>query len=66
MNKKPIQFLRDYGYVISGEDCLPETTETGIFVAGDCRTKAIRQVTTATADGAVAALAACRVVDSLK
>ena len=58
--------LNDYGYVISGEDCLPETTESGIFVAGDCRTKAIRQVTTATADGAVAALAACRVVDSLK
>ena len=63
---KEVVKLNDYGYVISGEDCLPETTETGIFVAGDCRTKAIRQVTTATADGAVAALAACRVVDSLK
>ena len=63
---KDVVKLNDYGYVISGEDCLPETTETGIFVAGDCRTKAIRQVTTATADGAVAALAACRVVDSLK
>ena len=63
---KEVVKLNDYGYVISGEDCLPETNETGIFVAGDCRTKAIRQVTTATADGAVAALAACRVVDSLK
>ncbi len=39
---------------------------TGIFVAGDCRTKQVRQVTTATADGAVAALAACRLIDSLK
>ena len=63
---KDVVKLNDYGYVISGEDCLPETNEAGIFVAGDCRTKAIRQVTTATADGAVAALAACRVVDSLK
>ena len=35
-------------------------TETpGIFVAGDCRTKAVRQLTTAASDGAVAALAAC-------
>ena len=48
------------GYVAAGEDCLPKTFHGGIFVAGDCRTKAIRQVTTATADGAVAALAACR------
>ena len=58
--------LNDYGYVTAGEDCLPEAKHGGIFVAGDCRTKAIRQVTTATADGAVAALAACRYVDSLK
>ena len=48
------------GYALAGEDCLPKTSHAGIFVAGDCRTKAIRQVTTATADGAVAALAACR------
>lgn len=53
------------GYVISGEDCLPTTEHPGIFVAGDCRTKAIRQVTTATADGAVAALAACRYINDL-
>ena len=58
--------LNDYGYIEAGEDCLPEGAPEGIFVAGDCRTKAVRQVTTATADGAVAALAACRVVDSLK
>lgn len=57
--------LNDYGYVDAGEDCRPETTIPGVFVAGDCRTKAIRQVTTATADGAVAALAACRYLDGL-
>ena len=57
--------LNDYGYVDAGESCLPETTIPGVFVAGDCRTKAIRQVTTATADGTVAALAACRYLDTL-
>lgn len=55
--------LDERGYVASGEDCL--TVTPGVFVAGDCRRKAIRQVTTATADGAVAALAACRYIDSL-
>ena len=49
--------LNEQGYVISGENCL--CGEDGIFVAGDCREKKIRQVTTAAADGAVAALAAC-------
>ena len=58
--------LDNYGYVSAGENCLPETEYKGIFVAGDCRTKSVRQVTTAAADGAVAALAACRYVDSLK
>ena len=63
---KDIVALNDYGYVIAGEDCLPETNHNGIFVAGDCRTKTVRQITTATADGAAAALSACRLVDSLK
>ena len=45
------------GYVDSDENCL--TNIEGIFVAGDCRKKKIRQVATAAADGAVAALAAC-------
>ena len=49
--------LDERGYVASGEDCL--TNAEGIFVAGDCRTKKIRQVATAASDGAVAALAAC-------
>ena len=58
--------LDSYGYVSAGESCLPESEYKGVFVAGDCRTKSVRQVTTAAADGAVAALAACRYVDSLK
>ncbi|MBQ6465920.1 MAG: FAD-dependent oxidoreductase [Oscillospiraceae bacterium] len=49
------------GYAASGEDCLTPTP--GFFVAGDCRAKAVRQITTAAADGAVAALAACRWLD---
>lgn len=53
--------LSDAGYIIAGENCLTDTP--GIFVAGDCRTKEVRQVTTATGDGAVAALAACRYID---
>ena len=55
--------LNDYGYIEAGENCLTDTE--GVFVAGDCRTKAVRQITTATADGAVAALAACRYLDSI-
>ncbi len=49
------------GYFAAGEDCL--TATPGLFVAGDCRQKAIRQVVTASADGAVAAMAACRYLD---
>ncbi len=51
------------GYFDSDESC--KTSTDGVFVAGDCRQKAIRQITTATADGAVAALAACRYLESL-
>ena len=53
--------LNEYGYIDADERCLTETA--GIFVAGDCRTKQVRQITTATGDGAVAALAACRYID---
>lgn len=49
------------GYFTAKEDCL--TATPGVFVAGDCRQKAIRQVVTASADGAVAAMAACRYLD---
>ena len=55
--------LDERGYIASGEDCLTKTD--GIFVAGDCRAKAVRQVTTAAADGTIAAIAACRYIDSL-
>ena len=55
--------LNDWGYFDSDESCT--TKSPGIFVAGDCRNKEIRQITTATADGAVAALAACRYIDML-
>lgn len=46
--------LDDMGYVCATEDC--HTRVSGIFTAGDCRTKAVRQLTTAAADGAVAGL----------
>ena len=53
--------LNEWGYFDSGEDCCTKTP--GVFVAGDCRSKRIRQVVTASADGAVAAMAACRYLD---
>ena len=53
--------LNDWGYFDSGEDCC--TATAGIFVAGDCRSKRIRQVVTAAGDGAIAAMAACRYLD---
>lgn len=60
---KNVGSLDAWGYFDSGEDCA--TATPGIFVAGDCRRKTVRQVTTACADGAVAALAACRYIDAL-
>ena len=53
--------LDERGYFASAEDCM--TATEGLFVAGDCRNKAIRQVVTAAGDGAVAAMAACRYLD---
>lgn len=44
------------GYVIAGEDCV--TSAEGIFAAGDCRSKKLRQIITAVADGANAATSA--------
>ncbi len=51
--------LDENGYILAGEDC--RTNVEGIFAAGDCRKKTVRQLTTAAADGAVAALAAAQV-----
>lgn len=52
------------GYADSDESCTTKTP--GVFVAGDCRKKNVRQLTTAAADGSCAALAACRYVDALE
>lgn len=48
------------GYIMAVEDC--KTKVDGIFTAGDCRTKKVRQLATAAADGAVAGLAACEFI----
>ena len=53
--------LDNRGYFAAGEDCM--TATEGLFVAGDCRNKNIRQVVTAAGDGAVAAMAACRYLE---
>ncbi len=53
--------LNEAGYIKADESCTTPTP--GIFAAGDCRTKAWRQVATAVADGAAAALNACRYLD---
>ncbi len=49
------------GYIAAGEDC--RTAMDGVFAAGDCRAKTVRQIATAVADGAIAATAACRWLD---
>ena len=56
--------LDEGGFVLASEDCL--TSHPGIFAAGDCRTKEVRQLTTAAADGAVAAVASERYVKELE
>ncbi len=61
---RSVASLDEYGYIVSGEEC--ESGTQGIFVAGDCRTKLVRQIATAVSDGAVAAVNACRYIDSLE
>lgn len=51
------------GYIKADETCTTNTE--GVFVAGDCRTKQVRQLTTAASDGAVAALAACSYINKI-
>lgn len=52
--------LDSTGYIVADESCRVGTK--GVYVAGDCRTKAVRQLTTAASDGTVAAIAACEYV----
>lgn len=56
--------LDSQGYFNAGEDC--KTNLPGVFVAGDCRRKPIRQIVTATADGAVAATYAAEYIHSME
>ena len=56
--------LDNAGYVVSGEDC--HTNKPGIFVAGDGRTKQVRQLVTAASDGAIAATEAIKYINSSK
>lgn len=51
------------GYILADEAMA--TSAPGVFVAGDCRKKQVRQLTTAVSDGAIAALSACSYVDTL-
>lgn len=54
--------LDENGYFDAGEDC--QTKTPGVFAAGDCRKKVLRQLTTAASDGAIAATAACQWLES--
>ena len=58
---KAVCDIDQWGYIVSDETCTTKTP--GVYAAGDCRTKSIRQIVTATGDGAVAALAACRYLE---
>ncbi len=53
--------LDEQGYIIASEDC--KTKTSGVFVAGDVRTKKIRQLVTAASDGSIAALAAAEYIN---
>lgn len=59
----PLARLDDFGYFAADESGVTQTP--GVFVAGDCRSKRFRQVTTACADGTQAALGACRYIDGM-
>ncbi len=57
----PLVSLDAAGYLPAGEDALTDCP--GVFAAGDCRAKTVRQLTTAVGDGASAAVAACRYLE---
>lgn len=60
---QPVVACDENGYVIAGEEC--ETNAPGIFAAGDLRTKKVRQIVTAVADGANAVVSAEKYINSL-
>ena len=62
-NFAPLLDLDNSGYALAGENCRTKTP--GLFVAGDNRSKDVRQLVTATADGAVAATEAVKYIASL-
>lgn len=59
---KDLVELDQQGYIITNSNC--ETLVSGLFAAGDCRKKAIRQLTTAVSDGAIAAIQAVSYIDN--
>lgn len=59
----PLVTLSDRGFIQADSSC--RTSQPGIFAAGDCREKSVRQLTTAAADGTIAAINACGYIDSL-
>jgi len=63
-NFKKLINIDERGYVIATEDC--KTNISNIFVAGDNRTKTLRQLVTATSDGAIAATAAIKYINDNK
>lgn len=58
---KDLVDLDEQGFIIANESC--KTKTDGLFVCGDCRTKEVRQVVTATSDGAAAATQAVKYLD---
>lgn len=56
--------LDESGYIIASDNC--HTNVDGIFVAGDNRVKELRQLVTATSDGAIAAVEATRFINNLE
>ena len=64
-NTKPFENLKmdQYKYIIADES--NQTSEKGIFVAGDCKSKKIRQLTTATSDGTIAAISCLNYLNTI-
>ena len=60
----PLIKLDENGYILASEDC--HTNVPGIFVAGDTRRKALRQIVTAASDGAIAATEAAGYLQTLQ